>query len=27
KTTMYVTLEPCAMCLGAMIHARIERIV
>ena len=27
KTTLYVTLEPCAMCLGAMIHARIDRIV
>ena len=26
-TTIYVTLEPCAMCLGAMMHARIERIV
>ena len=26
-TTLYVTLEPCAMCFGAMIHARIERIV
>ena len=25
--TLYVTLEPCAMCLGAMILARIERIV
>ena len=25
--TLYVTLEPCAMCFGAMIHARIERIV
>ena len=25
--TSYVTLEPCAMCFGAMIHARIERIV
>jgi tRNA(adenine34) deaminase len=25
--TLYVTLEPCAMCLGAMMHARIERIV
>ena len=24
---LYVTLEPCAMCVGAMIHARIERIV
>ena len=27
KTTLYVTLEPCAMCFGAMIHARIERVV
>jgi tRNA(adenine34) deaminase len=27
KTTLYVTLEPCAMCFGAMIHARIDRIV
>lgn len=26
-TTLYVTLEPCAMCLGAMIHARIQRLV
>ena len=26
-TTLYVTLEPCAMCFGAMVHARIERIV
>ena len=26
-TTIYVTLEPCAMCLGAMMHARIKRIV
>ena len=25
-TTLYVTLEPCAMCLGAMMHARIDRI-
>lgn len=25
--TVYVTLEPCAMCAGAMIHARIERLV
>jgi len=25
--TLYVTLEPCAMCFGAMMHARIERIV
>tara|TARA_B100001971_G_C17744953_1_gene312538 strand:+ start:186 stop:548 length:363 start_codon:yes stop_codon:yes gene_type:complete len=27
NSTLYVTLEPCAMCLGAMIHARINRIV
>ena len=27
KSTLYVTLEPCAMCFGAMIHARIKRIV
>lgn len=26
-TTLYITLEPCAMCVGAMIHARIGRIV
>jgi tRNA(adenine34) deaminase len=26
-TTLYVTLEPCAMCAGAIIHARIERVV
>lgn len=25
--TLYVTLEPCAMCAMAMIHARIERLV
>ncbi len=25
--TLYVTLEPCAMCVGAMIHARLARIV
>lgn len=25
--TLYVTLEPCTMCAGAMIHARIERLV
>ncbi|MBB6146525.1 tRNA(adenine34) deaminase [Silvibacterium bohemicum] len=24
---LYVTLEPCAMCAGAMIHARIQRLV
>ena len=26
-TTLYVTLEPCLMCVGAMVHARIERLV
>jgi tRNA(adenine34) deaminase len=26
-TTLYVTLEPCAMCAGAIIHARVERLV
>jgi tRNA(adenine34) deaminase len=25
--TVYVTLEPCAMCAGAMVHARIDRLV
>ena len=25
--TMYVTLEPCTMCFGAMLHARINRLV
>ena len=24
---LYVTLEPCAMCAGAMIHARLDRLV
>ncbi|WP_338110718.1 tRNA adenosine(34) deaminase TadA [Rosenbergiella nectarea] len=27
ETTLYVTLEPCVMCAGAMIHGRIGRIV
>lgn len=27
NTTLFVTLEPCAMCFGAMVHARIERLV
>jgi tRNA(adenine34) deaminase len=27
ESTLYVTLEPCTMCFGAMVHARIERIV
>ena len=26
-TTLYVTLEPCLMCMGAMIHARVARLV
>ena len=26
-TTIFVTLEPCAMCLGAMMHARVARMV
>jgi len=26
-TTLYVTLEPCTMCCGAMIHARIAQLV
>ncbi|WP_115717844.1 tRNA adenosine(34) deaminase TadA [Gallaecimonas mangrovi] len=25
--TLYVTLEPCAMCAGAMVHGRIQRLV
>jgi tRNA(adenine34) deaminase len=25
--TLYVTLEPCAMCAGAMIHARLDRLL
>ncbi len=27
KTVLYVTLEPCVMCLGAIIHARVQRLV
>lgn len=27
NTTLYVTLEPCAMCAGAIIHARVGRLV
>jgi tRNA(adenine34) deaminase len=26
-TTLYVTIEPCLMCVGAMVHARIARLV
>ncbi|HHJ80566.1 MAG TPA: hypothetical protein ENJ65_02920, partial [Candidatus Tenderia electrophaga] len=26
-TTLYVTLEPCTMCAGAIIHARVKRVV
>ena len=26
-TTLYVTLEPCVMCAGAIIHARVQRLV
>ena len=27
NTSLYVTLEPCLMCCGAMIHARIENLI
>ncbi len=27
NTTLYVTLEPCTMCAGAIIHARVQRVV
>ena len=27
KATLYVTLEPCAMCIGAVLNARISRVV
>jgi len=26
-TTLYVTLEPCTMCAGALVHSRIDRLV
>jgi tRNA(adenine34) deaminase len=26
-STLYVTLEPCTMCAGAMLHARVDRVV
>jgi len=27
KTTLYVTVEPCPMCMGALLHARVARVV
>ena len=27
QTTLYVTLEPCTMCVGALIHARVDRLI
>ena len=27
KTTLYVTVEPCPMCMGALLHARVSRVV
>ncbi len=27
ETTLYVTLEPCLMCVGAIVHARVARVV
>ena len=27
NSTLYVTLEPCAMCAGAIVHARVARVV
>lgn len=27
KSTLFVTLEPCIMCVGAIVHARVERVV
>lgn len=27
NSTLYVTLEPCAMCAGAIVHARVSRVV
>lgn len=27
NSTLYVTIEPCSMCVGAIVHARVERLV
>ena len=27
NTTLYVTIEPCVMCMGAIVHARVNRLV
>lgn len=27
STTLYVTVEPCVMCMGALVHARVARVV
>lgn len=27
ETTLYVTIEPCTLCMGALIHARVRRLV
>ncbi len=27
NTTLYVTIEPCIMCMGALLHARVSRII
>jgi tRNA(adenine34) deaminase len=27
NSTLYVTLEPCVMCVGALVHARVKRVV